>query len=136
MSETMPFGNLIVKVSTANGAIPVEAVTVVIQGKEESNSDILLSLLTDISGETSIVSLPSPAKDLSTAPFPTSKPYYTYNIDIYKAGYYPQHYNGVPIFEGVTAIQNAFIIPTAEFDAQTPHYTPGQTFDEYENPYL
>lgn len=136
MSENKTFGKLLVRVSTASGAIPVESATVVIQGKEDNNSNILLSLLTDISGQTKIIELPAPARDLSGAPSPISKPYSTYNIDVYKNGYYPQHYNGVPIFEGVTAVQNARIIPISEFDAKDPFYTPGQTFDEYENPNL
>lgn len=136
MSENKPSGKLIVRVSTASGAIPVENVTVVIQGKENDNNDILISLLTDQSGNTQMISLPAPPKDLANAPSPASKPYSTYNIDVYKEGFYPQHYNGAPIFEGVTTIQNARLIPIAEFDAQGPFYTEGQTFDEYENPNL
>ena len=42
----------------------------------------------------------------------------------------------VPIFQNVTAIQNAHIVPTSEFDAQNPYTTEGEIFDEYENPNL
>ena len=41
MSELTSNGYLIVKVSTAGGAIPVEAVNVIIQGIEDENKNIL-----------------------------------------------------------------------------------------------
>ena len=100
------------------------------------NQDIFLSKITNRDGLTDKVILPAPNGNLSNAPNPSSRPYSTYNIDIYKEGYYPQHYNNVPIFAGITAIQNARIIPVAEFDAQNPYYTQSQNFDEYENPFL
>ena len=136
MTELISNGYLIVKVSTASGAIPVEAVSVIIQGTDEENKNVLLSLTTDRNGLTPKIPLPAPSKELSSAPSPSSRPYSTYNIDVYKEGYYPQHYTGVPIFDGITAVQNARIIPFAEFDAKDPFYTPQNIFEEYENPDL
>ena len=129
-------GHLIVKVSTASGAIPIENASVIVRGVEEESKSVLISLLTDRNGLTPKVSLPAPERELSEAPNPSSKPYSSYNIDVYKDGYYPQHYSGVPIFEGVTAVQNARIIPISEFDARDPFYTTEQSFEEYENPDL
>ena len=136
MAEETSYGYLIVKVSTASGAIPIENASVIVQGKDENNQDILLSLLTDRDGLTPRITLYAPPKELSEAPSPSSKPYSVYNIDVFKEGFYPQHYNGVPIFQNVTAVQNARIIPISEFDAQSPYTTEGEIFDEYENPYL
>lgn len=136
MTENQSTGYLIVKVSTASGAIPVENVTVVLQGNDENNGDVFYSLSTNRDGLTEKVNLPAPSVTLSSVPSPSSRPYSTYNIDVYREGYYPQHYTNVPIFAGITAVQNARIIPVAEFDAQNPYYTPGQNFDEYENPFL
>ena len=136
MPKENTYGYLIVKVSTASDAIPIENASVIIQGKGEDNQSILLSLLTDKDGFTPKITLPAPPKELSDTPSPPSKPYSLYNIDVFKEGYYPQHYNGVPIFQGITAIQNAHIVPTSEFDAQGPYTNKGEIFDEYENPYL
>ena len=136
MTELISHGYLLVKVSTASGAIPVEAVSVIIQGTDEENKNVLLSLTTDRNGLTPKIPLPAPSKELSSAPSPSSRPYSTYNIDVYKEGYYPQHYTGVPIFDGITAVQNARIIPVAQFDAKDPFYTPQNIFEEYENPDL
>lgn len=136
MAENQALGYLIVKVSTASGAVPVENVTVVLQGNDEDNGNVFYSLTTNSDGITEKITLPAPNGSLSSAPNPASRPYSTYNIDVYKEGYYPQHYNNVPIFSGITAVQNARIIPTSEFDAQNPYYTQSQNFDEYENPFL
>ncbi len=129
-------GSLIVKASTASGAIPLENVTVLIQGVDADNSDTLISLVTDRDGITPRVELSAPPTGLSSLPSPPSRPYSLYNIDVYKQGYYPQHYNGVPIFENITAIQNALLVPISEADAQNPYYVKEQIFDEYENPFL
>ena len=129
-------GSLIVKASTASGAIPLENVTVVIQGVDIDNSDTLISLVTDRDGITQKVELSAPPTGLSSLPSPPSRPYSLYNIDVYKQGYYPQHYNGVPIFENITAIQNALLVPISEADAKNPYYVKEQIFDEYENPFL
>ncbi len=136
MSQEQSVGYLIVKVSTASGAIPIENASVIVQGKDGNNQDVLLSHLTDMDGLTTKITLPAPQKELSETPSPSSAPYSLYNIDVFKEGYYPQHYNGVPIFQGVTAIQNARIIPFSELDAQNPYTNNGEVFDEYENPYL
>ena len=136
MPENKSSGYLIVKVSTASGAIPVENVTVVIHGNDPDNQNIFFSKVTNRDGITEKITLPAPNGSLSSAPNPTSRPYSTYNIDVYNEGYYPQHYNNVPIFAEITAVQNARIVPIAEFDAQNPYYTQSQNFDEYENPFL
>ena len=136
MPELNSYGYLIVKVSTANGAIPIENASVIVQGKDDNNQEILLSFLTNRDGITPKIMLPAPPKELSESPSPASKPYSIYNIDVFKEGYYPQHYNGVPIFQNVTAVQNAYIVPTSEFDAKNPYTNEGEIFDEYENPNL
>ncbi len=136
MDKASSNGSLIVRVSTAGGAIPIENVTVTVQGKDEENSDIFYSLLTNSDGRTAKINLPTVSRSLSESPEPPTKPYLSYNMEVYKEGYYPQHYTGIPIFEGVVAVQNARIIPISEPDLSSPHRNGGQIFDEYENPNL
>ena len=136
MSIEASNGFLIVKVSTASDAIPIENASVIVRGKDEDNQNILFSFLTNKDGLTPQIMLPSPKKELSESPSPPSKPFSLYNIDVFKEGYYPQYYNGVPIFQNVTAIQNAHIVPISELDAQSPYTNDPEIFDEYENPNL
>ena len=133
MNEQNAKGYIIVKVSTASGAIPIEGATVIVQGKDQENKDILISLITDRSGVTEKIELPTVPRSLSESPSPGQKPYTTYNLDVFKEGYYPQHYTGVPVFEGIVAVQNASIVPISSFDARDPYYSKGQVFEEYEN---
>lgn len=136
MDISGPNGSLIVRASTASGAIPLEGVTVTVQGKDEEISGVFFSTLTRRDGTTPRLSLPTAKSSLSEAPMPESKPYLSYNIEVYMEGYYPQHYTGVPIFENVIAIQNARMIPVSETDLGGPHARDGEIFEEYENPYL
>jgi hypothetical protein len=136
MSPQTKSGYLIVRASTASGAIPVEGVTVIVQGKDEENSNVFLSLITDRDGLTPKITLPTVSRDESLSPSVNIKPYSLYNIEVYKDGYYPQHYAGVAIFEGITAVQNARIIPLSEFEPNSPHGRGEQVFDSYENPNL
>ena len=133
MNEQNAKGYIIVKVSTASGAIPIEGATVIVQGKDQENKDILISLITDRSGVTEKIELPTVPRSLSETPSLGQKPYTTYNLDVFKEGYYPQHYTGVPVFEGIVAVQNASIVPISSFDARDPYYSKGQVFEEYEN---
>ena len=136
MSPQTKSGYLIVRASTASGAIPVEGVTVIVQGRDEENSNVFLSLITDRDGLTQKITLPTVSRDESLTPSANIKPYSLYNIEVYKDGYYPQHYAGVAIFEGITAVQNARIIPLSEFEPSYPHGRGEQVFDSYENPNL
>lgn len=136
MSEESTVGYLIVRANTAGGAIPIENATVIIQGLEAENENIFYSLLTNRDGATQRVALPTKSKALSESPRQDSKPYLSYNINVYAVGYYPQRYTDVPIFEGVIAVQNARLIPSAELGANDPYYSISQTFDESTEKYL
>ena len=130
-------GYIIVKVATASGAIPVERVSVIIRGNEEPTSDILLSFITDRDGLTARVPLPAPSREQSQTPSKNGiKPFSTYNIDVLKEGYYPQYYQNVPVFDGITAVQTANIIPLSEGGKKDPYVIDEQIFDQYQNPLL
>ena len=128
-------GYIIVKVATASGAIPVEGVTVIVRGNEDQNSAILLSFLTDRDGLTPRAALPAPSREESQSPN-GKRPFSTYNIDVLKEGYYPQYYQNVPVFDGITAVQTANIIPISEGGERNPYTVDEQIFDQYQNPML
>ena len=136
MNNFTDSGYLIVRVSGANGAIPIEGASVIVQGKDPENENILISLLSGRDGLTERIALPAPPKDLSGAPNPSAPPFALYNIDVFKEGFYPQHYSNVPIFPTVTAIQNASIIPLSELDTANPYFMEEQVFDENPDPML
>lgn len=123
-------GYLVVKVSTARGAIPLEGAAVSIRGEDE-NTGILYSLTTNSDGATERVSLPAPSRLSSEAPGNT-KPYATYSIDVFMDGYLPLSFRGVPVFSSILSIQPAVMIPAPDGprDDRFPPTPPNATIEE------
>lgn len=111
------YGYMVVRVSTARGAIPLADATVTVHNYdpefENGRGDIIAVYTTNSSGLTERFALPAPPKELSLAPG-NGRSYETYNLSVTKDGYYQQYYMNVPVFEGITAIQNADMVPLPE----------------------
>ena len=129
-------GYMIVRVTTARGAIPLEGATVTVSDyfdedkKERGNA--IYTLKTNASGLTDKLALPAPPRALSQSPG-NGKSYLTYNIAVTKDGYYQQNYINAPVFEGITSIRSADMIPLSD-NGQTDRYDPfGNIFYETEN---
>lgn len=103
-------GTLVVQVTLAKGAIPVEGARVVVSLEDE----ILGEFLTDKSGKTPVLSLSAPGKELSQTPGGVIRPYSIYNIRISYPGYYVEEAINVPIFDQVNSIQPVALVPLPE----------------------
>ena len=133
------YGYMIVRVTTARGAIPLENAIVTIHNYdpefESGRGDIIAVYTTGRSGLTERIALPAPSRELSMSPG-GGKSYGSYNLSVTKEGYYQQYYSGVPIFEGITAIQSADMIPLPD-NGQTDNFAvEDNIFFEGENPAL
>ena len=104
-------GYLVVRVSTASGALPLEGATVLIRGSEETFSAVIARLTSGTDGLTPKIALLTPPRALSQSPSQTAKPYASYNVEVYLDGYHALSAQNVPIFDGVTSIQPADLIP-------------------------
>lgn len=129
-------GYMIVRVTTARGAIPLEGATVTVSDYFDENTkergNAIYTLKTNASGLTDKFALPAPPRELSQSPG-NGKSYLTYNIAVTKDGYYQQNYINAPVFEGITSIQNADMIPLSD-NGQTDRFDPfGNIFFETEN---
>ncbi len=130
------YGYMIVHVTTARGAIPLEGAVVTVTDYYGDNlterGSTIGTYITNSSGLTDKFALPAPPRSLSMSPG-NGKGYLTYNIQVAKDGYYQQNYINAPIFEGITSIQNADMIPLSD-NGQTDNFTPGgNIFFESEN---
>ena len=103
-------GYLLVKASTARGAIPLENVSVNIRSTAPLDTGIIHSLKTNSSGLTEKIALPTPPRSLSESPG-IILPYATYDIDVFKDGYLPVYLKNVAVFDSITSIQPAIMIP-------------------------
>ena len=119
-------GFLTVDVKTANGALPVENAQVTIYNsardteKDPSSlsSDVIYNLTTDRSGKTQKVALKTKSAELSQSP-DEKIPFMSYNISVNADGFYDNSYLNVPIFQGITSIQEVLLIPLSEFASPT-----------------
>ena len=133
------YGYVIVRVTTARGAIPLEGATVAVKNYdpefEKGRGDIIAVYTTNSSGLTERFALPAPPRELSMAPG-NGKSYQTYNLTVTKDGYADQEYISMPVFEGITAIQSADMVPLPENgQSDRKGYNQGRFF-EGENPKL
>ncbi len=105
-------GYLVVRVSTASQAIPLMGARVVIRGDEEDFSGVIAVLKSGDNGLTPKLALLTPPRSGSTSP--GGKAFATYNIDITLDGYRSFSAHKVPIFDGITSVQPAELIPLTE----------------------
>ncbi len=106
-------GYLIVSVRTGAGAIPLEGALVTLRGDEAIEGDAIASFITDLSGNTPRITLPAPPRINSESPG-GGKPYASYSADISLDGYYSNLYTNIPIFDTITSVQTAYLIPLPE----------------------
>lgn len=106
-------GYLLVRVSTALGAIPLEDATVYIRGNTPESSGVIYSLLSDRDGLTDKVALPTPPFSLSSSPS-ASQPFSTWNVEVLKEGYVPVLFQSVPVYPRILSVQPAALVPRAE----------------------
>lgn len=96
---------------TARGALPVPNANVVVSKRIGGEPYILYTLTTDMSGQTPIISLPAPPKELSIAPDSKITPYATYNAEVTAAGFNDVLISNMPVFEGVLSVQRIALVP-------------------------
>ena len=134
-------GYLIIRVTTARGAIPLEGAEVnVYDYLSEFTPDrgnLITSRITDQSGKTPPIALSAPKKEQSLSPQSGGlPPYSAYTVDVRLDGYTAQQYINVPIFDGITAIQQADLIPLTENERPDSRSPDGERFFESESPDL
>jgi hypothetical protein len=133
-------GYLLIRVSTALGAIPVAGATVIIRNdlpdvEGGDRGSIIQVVTTNRDGNTPKTALPAPARTNSTSPG-NGLPYATYNIDVSADGFYRQYYNKVPVYDGITSIQPAMLIPISQNPNIDNIVEGDQYFEENVNPAL
>ncbi len=122
-------GYLIVHVTTARGAIPLEGAQIVIRNyldpPAEDRGDAVATLVSGRDGNTVRLPLSAPPRISSTKPN-NGPPFASYVAEVRLEGYYDRIYSGIPIFDGITAIQPADLIPLPE-NGTPDSFTPDST---------
>lgn len=102
--STQGTGTLRISVTSSVTSIPIEGATVTISYTGDPDSPIM-TLTTDSSGETEVVSLPTPPVAYSLDPENLQQPYSEYNIMVTAEGYEPVYVTGSEMFQGELSLQ-------------------------------
>ena len=135
-------GRLLFQITTAGGAIPLSGAEITVRPiGEESDANrgtVIAVLFSGSDGKTDVLRLPAPARSLSLAPArdgaPT--PYALYDADVNLDGFITQSFVRIPIFDGITSIQRASLIPLPENGYSDGLRPDGNRFVEGESPDL
>ena len=101
-----------VKTTTGRGSIPLENVQVTVSCYKNGEYHLAGSFLTDSSGQPEIITLQAPPKSNSEKPdirYPSA----LYDVSIKADGYYDVNSRDVPVFEGITSLQNVDLVPVS-----------------------
>lgn len=109
-------GRLQVSTTLSDAGRPISGAVVRITPKDE-RQNVLAELITNVSGKTEIISLPSPPIELSLRP-ESPRPYSLYDVTVNAPGFKPAVINGVQILPDTTAFQNINLFP--DIAAGTP----------------
>ena len=114
--ESGAFGELRVRVTTARGALPVCGAQVYVMpcdtgGKDGSRGGVAAACETDESGLSRLFRLPTERVGNGTAG--EAPPCLRYDVEVLAEGFEPAYFCAVPVYEGVTSLQCAELIPKA-----------------------
>ena len=107
-SRDEAFGSLRVRVTTARGALPVCGATVFVS---PCGGGVCAACATDDSGLSRLFRLPT--ESLGGANLGEAPPCARYDVEVLAEGFEPAAFVSVPIYEGVTSVQCAELIPSA-----------------------
>ncbi|MCL2342515.1 MAG: peptidoglycan-binding protein, partial [Firmicutes bacterium] len=114
----MGIGYLIVKVSTADTAVPIEGATVVVK---DASGRVWGAQRTDASGSTERVPLPAPDRIHSFNPNYSGSYYATYDVEVSAPRFDTNVYDGVQVFDTVESVQQANMQPSLPFGPPQIH---------------
>ncbi len=101
---TQSTGTLQISVISSVAYIPIAGATVTISYTGDPEAPIA-TLTTDSSGETEVITLPTPPLSYSLDPESLQQPYAEYNILVTAEGYEPVYVTGSEMFEGELSLQ-------------------------------
>jgi len=108
-------GYLTFKTRTAQSALPVENVRITVSGSGKGNTEPIVTVLSDVNGNTERIELPAPPRMESMLPGFNGEPFSRYDVRAEADGFYPSEFFGAPVFEGVTSVQTINLVPLAEY---------------------
>ncbi len=141
-SDSAGEGRLIFRVSTAGGAIPLSGARVVVRTRrgegDSERGNALAVMYSDRNGKTEALSLPTTPRGESLTPRNGNAPppFLCYDAEVTLTGYRSAEFVCIPIFDGVTSVQPADMIPLPDTGREDGLGAQGITIVESESPNL
>lgn len=104
-------GFIIVNVRAGDQADPIENAVVHISSINDGNRFYNATGVTDDSGTTQKFTVPTPSLSYSQTPDSKVRPYALYDISVTARGFFNARSVDVPVFEGITSVQNFSMVP-------------------------
>lgn len=104
-------GYILVNVRTGDDSSAVSGAVVAVTAVVDGKRLILASGVTDDSGVSPKFELPVPDLVHSQAPSPDERPYNLFDVSVSKEGFFRARSVDVPVFSGITSVQNFNLIP-------------------------
>lgn len=104
-------GFILVNVRTGDESWAIEGAVVVISAVINGSRLMIATGIADSSGTTQRFEVPVPDLSYSQQPFSQTRPYSLYDISVTANGFFNARSVDVPVFSGVTSIQNFSMIP-------------------------
>lgn len=111
LEENPGTGTLKLQVYTGRRSVPLARAAVYVTKDFNGSPRVFFSGVTDGDGIVSGIELPAPPRQESQQP-ENAPPYSTYDIYVDAAGYRPEAFKGVPIFDGIQSIQPVSMTPS------------------------
>lgn len=108
-------GYILVNVRTGDDSEPVENAVVSVTAIIGGTRLVLATGITDESGKVRTIQVPAPDITFSQAPNPSERPYSLYDISVTANGFFNARSVDVPVFSGITSVQNFSMIPVPLF---------------------
>ena len=124
-------GKLVAIVTTLRSLYPLQGARVTVFTGDYQNPQVITTALTDQSGRTEEIVLPTPLKELSLESGSVTLPYAIYNMTVEADGYRDNVHLNIPIFSGVTSLQtsNMMLNETAGTDNGPQIFDESQQFN-------
>lgn len=104
-------GFILVNVRTGDESWAIEGAVVVISAIVNGNRLIIATGIANSSGTTQLFEVPVPDLSYSQQPYSQTRPYSLYDISVTANGFFNARSVDVPVFSGITSIQNFNMIP-------------------------
>lgn len=108
-------GYILVNVRTGDDSSPIKNAAVSVSAIRDGMRFFIGSDITDESGRTRRFTVPAPDLSLSLSPGSRLRPYGLYDVSVTAKGFFNARSVDVPVFSGITSLQNFSMIPVPQF---------------------